>query len=108
MAPEARFEAAQTLLQQGYLIDYSIMVLGGGPLKTMLARHTVGYTWVPSFMQTTPQMIPGMSFPGVPIYDPNNPPPRSIPVNYDFGKGTSDGEAITAEYGAELTDISAT
>lgn len=108
LAPEARFDKAQELLQQGYLIDYPIMVLGWGPLKTMLARHNAGYTWVPSFMQTTPQMIPGMSFPGVPVYDPNNPPPRSIPVKFDFAKGTSDGEAITAEYGVKLTEASAT
>jgi hypothetical protein len=106
--PEARSEKAQELLQKGYIIDYPIMVLGWGPLKTMLARHNAGYTWVPSFMQTVTQVIPGMNFPGVPPYDPSNPPPRSIPVTFDFARGTSDGPQITASYGVKLADVAAT
>lgn len=108
LQPEARSEKAQELLQKGYIIDYPIMVLGWGPLKTMLARHNAGYTWVPSFMQTVTQVIPGMNFPGIPPYDPNNPPPRSIPVTIDFARGTSDGPAITAAHGVKLTDVAAT
>lgn len=108
LQPEARSEKAHELLQKGYIIDYPIMVLGWGPLKTMLARHNAGYTWVPSFMQTVTQVIPGMNFPGIPPYDPNNPPPRSIPVTIDFARGTSDGPAITASYGVKLTDAAAT
>jgi hypothetical protein len=108
MAPDARADKAQELLQQGYIIDYPIMVEGWGPLKTMLARHNAGYTWVPSFMQTVTQVIPGMTFPGVPTYDPNNPPPRSIPVTVDFARGTSDGPAIVAQWGVKLADAPAT
>lgn len=108
LQPEARFEEAEKLRAQGYLIDYPIMVLGWGPLKTMLARVNAGYTWVPSFMQTVTQVIPGMNFPGVPPYDPNNPPPGSIKVTIDFARGTSDGPAITAAAGVKLPETPAT
>lgn len=108
LQPEARFEEAEKLRAQGYLIDYPIMVLGWGPLKTMLARQNAGYTWVPSFMQTVTQVIPGMNFPGVPVYDPNNPPPGSIKVTIDFARGTSDGPAITAAAGVKLPEAPVT
>lgn len=108
LPPEARFDEAEKLRAQGYLIDYPIMVLGWGPLKTMLARQNAGYTWVPSFMQTVTQVIPGMNFPGVPPYDPNNPPAGSIKVTIDFARGTSDGPAITAAAGVKLPDSPAT
>ncbi len=108
LQPEARFDEAEKLRAQGYLVDYPIMVLGWGPLKTMLARHNAGYTWVPSFMQTVTQVIPGMSFPGVPTYDPNNPPPGSIKVTINFARGTSDGPAITEAWGVKLPETPAT
>jgi hypothetical protein len=39
-------------------------------------------------MQAPVQVAPGLSFPGLPGYDPKNPPPGSIKVTTDFATGT--------------------
>jgi len=92
---KARGELAQKLLQQGYIVDYPIMVQGWSPLATMQTRQVFGYTWVPSFMQPNIQEMPSLFNPGLTPYDPNHPPTRSILVNTDFAVGTQDDSGIT-------------
>lgn len=81
--------AAMALAQQGYTIDVPIMVWGWDPLTTMVERQNYGYTWVPSGLQSPVDVPPGLSFPGLASYDPNNPPPGSIPVTTAFAAGTN-------------------
>jgi hypothetical protein len=81
--------AAMALAQQGYVIDVPIMVWGWDPLTTMVERQNYGYTWVPSGLQAPVQVPPGLSFPGLPTYDPNKPPAGSIAVTTSFAAGTN-------------------
>ena len=83
-----RAEAASELAYKGFAIDVPIMVWKWDPLVTMELRKSAGYTWVPSAMQAPVQVAPGLSFPGLPGYDPKNPPPGSIKVTTDFATGT--------------------
>lgn len=105
---DARTAEAQKLLQQGYTIDYPIMVERWSPLATMQARQAFGYTWVPSFMQPGIQEMPGLSYPGLTPYDPSHPPAKSILVSTDFALGTQDDPTITPDDGAQGTKVSAT
>jgi len=89
MDPADRMAAAQQLAQQGYTIDVPIMAWGWDPLTTMVERQNYGYTWVPSALQSPVPLPPGLSFPGLPNYDPNNPPAGSIKVTTDFAAGTN-------------------
>ena len=82
-----RFQTAEDLSKQGYTIDVPIMVWQWDPLITMKIRQNAGYTWVPSGDQSPIPTAPGCSLPGLPSYDPNNPPPGSILVSTDFAKG---------------------
>ena len=82
--PTARKLKAWDLAIQGYTIDVPIMVWGWDPQYTMELRKNYGYTWVPSALQDTVKIAPGLQMPGVTPYDPNNPPPGSIRVNTDF------------------------
>ncbi len=81
--------AAMKLAQEGYQIDVPIMVWHWDPLTTMIERQNYGYTWVPSALQSPVQLPPGLSFPGLPSYDANNPPAGSIKVTTDFAAGTN-------------------
>ncbi len=81
--------AAMKLAQEGYQIDVPIMVWHWDPLTTMIERQNYGYTWVPSALQSPVQLPPGLSFPGLPSYDANNPPTGSIKVTTDFAAGTN-------------------
>jgi hypothetical protein len=83
----ARNVLAQQLSDQGYSIDRAIMVWGWDPMQTMQTRQMYGYSWVPSYNQSTPSAAPGMALPGETPYDPGNPPPGSIAVNTDFANG---------------------
>jgi hypothetical protein len=83
----ARNVMAQQLSDQGYSIDRAIMVWGWDPMKTMATRQMYGYTWVPSFNQSTPSAAPGFALPGETPYDAGNAPTGSIAVNMDFAKG---------------------
>ncbi len=85
----ARGAAAQALASQGYTIDVPIMVWGWDPLATMVQRQIDGYTWVPSGMQDSLPLGPGITFPGRQSYDPTSPPPGSIMVSTDFALGTN-------------------
>jgi hypothetical protein len=89
MDPADRVAAAETLAKQGYTIDVPIMAWGWDPLTTMVERQNYGYTWVPSGLQSPVPLPPGLSFPGLPSYDPNNPPAGSIQVSTAFAAGTN-------------------
>jgi len=82
--PTARRLKAWDLANQGYTIDVPIMVWQWDPQYTMELRKSYGYTWVPSALQNTVAIAPGLQMPGVTPYDPNSPPPGSILVNTDF------------------------
>jgi hypothetical protein len=86
---DQRLALAQQLAQQGYAIDVPIMVWGWDPLVTMSVRRDMGYTWVPSALQKPVSVVPGVSFPGSPSYDPNNAPPGSIQVTTDFASNAN-------------------
>jgi hypothetical protein len=89
MPLDQRYAAAQGLANQGYTIDVPIMVWGMDPAATMVVRQNDGETWVPSAMQPDIPVAPGDSFPGMPSYDPNNPPAGSIQVTTAFAAGTN-------------------
>ena len=78
---------ALALAQQGYTIDYQIMVAGWDPLNTMSIRKFYGYTWVPSMLQSPIPVVPGVHFADLPVYDPNSPPAGSVAVTTDFAIG---------------------
>ncbi len=82
--PTERKLKAWDLANQGYTIDVPIMVWEWDPQYTMDLRKSYGYTWVPSALQDTVKIAPGLQMPGVTSYDPNRPPPGSILVNTDF------------------------
>ncbi len=82
-----RLTTAQALAKQGYAIDVPIMVWHWDPLITMQIRQNSGYTWVPSGDMSPLPTTPGNSLPGLPAYDPNNPPPGAIMVSTAFAKG---------------------
>lgn len=77
--PTQREQTAVQLAQEGYSIDVPIMVWGWDPQITTAARESMGYTWVPSALQQSVQVQPGLSFNGT-SYDPANPPAGSISV----------------------------
>lgn len=85
-SPE-RVDLAQKLAGQGFAIDPQIMIQGQDPYMSIKNRMDAGYTWSPGLGQNAPPVAPGLNFPGQPSYDPNNPPPGSIPLNLDFAKG---------------------
>lgn len=72
---------AAELAKQGYTIDVRIMVDRMDPVCTMGIRQVEGYTWVPSALQPPIYLPPGLTFPGLTPYDPDNPPPGSIKVS---------------------------
>ena len=78
---------ALELADQGYLIDVPIMVWNWDPLSTMTVRKNQGFTWVPSAKMAPVAVAPGLEFPGLPNYDPKNPPPGAITVSTDWAKG---------------------
>lgn len=89
MPPDQVGQAALALAKQGYKIDVPIMVWQWDPLTTMIERQNYGYTWVPSALDSPVLLPPGLSFPGLPNYDPNNGPADAIKVTTDFAKGTN-------------------
>ena len=85
--PALRESTAAQLAQEGYTIDYQIMVAGWDPLNTMATRAFYGYTWVPSMLQPGVPVVPGMHLAGLPDYDPSNPPAGSVKVSTAFAVG---------------------
>lgn len=84
---DERLNLAKQLSAQGYSIDPQIMIEGQDPYLATKNRMDAGYTWTPSFGQQAPPVAPGLSFPGLPSYDPNTRPAGAIPLNLDFAKG---------------------
>jgi len=82
MDPGTRLSTAQQLALSGFIIDVQIMAWGWDAYNTMLARQAYGYTWVPSALQQPVEVLPGITFPGLPTYNPNPPyPAGSIVVS---------------------------
>src|SRR5207237_1516462 len=81
MPEEEKGDAANDLAKKGFPVDVPIMLWGWDPLVVMTARQTAGYTWVPSASQDRVAVGPALNFPGLPSYDPNNPPAGSIKVS---------------------------
>lgn len=73
--------AAKKLADQGYIVDVYIMVYQYDAVTAMGIRQNNGFTWVPSADQPNIPTMPGCSVPGLPNYDPNNPPAGSIKVS---------------------------
>lgn len=69
------------LLKANKILDTQIHIWGWDAQITEYMRAAEGYTWVPSFGQPNIPVGPGISFPGLPSYDPGNPPSRSIKVS---------------------------
>lgn len=67
----------------GYKLDVPIQVWGWDPVCIMLVRYGQGFTWVPSALEPPVYVGPGLSFPGLPSYDPKTPSPRGIKVSID-------------------------
>jgi len=105
MPYEQRPAAAMALAEQGYTIDYPIMVLGWDPMMVMNLRQEDGYTWVPSAMQPQVPVPPGFTFPGLPSYDAANPPAGSIQVSTAFANGTSGDAVFNFVKQAEAVDL---
>lgn len=82
-----RVRKAQELARQGFAVDVPIMVWQWDPLMTMRAREAAGYSWVPGANGQPIELGPGIAFPGLRPYDPNNPPPGSIRVSTEWAKG---------------------
>ena len=91
----ARNALAQQLSEEGYTIDRAIMVWGWDPVQTMQTRKMYGYSWVPSFNQSSVSAAPGFALPGETPYDPGNPPPGSIAVNTNFANGLNLGDSLS-------------
>ncbi len=83
----AREVRAWQLAGQGFTIDRDIMINLWNPYARMKSRMEAGYTWIPALGQPEIEVSPGFTFPGLKTYDPNNPPPGSIPVSIAFAKG---------------------
>ncbi len=96
--PAERAAMGQVLASKGFTIDPSIMIHRWDPYMTMKIRQGEGYTWVPAVGQDGIPVAPGLKFPGLPSYDPNNPPTGSVRVTTDFARGlehTSPGAGNT-------------
>ena len=85
--PVERGNMGLKLAQEGYIIDPNIMIHGWDPYMTMKIRKEEGYTWIPAVGQNGIPVSPGISFPGLPSYDPHNPPPGAVRVTTDFAVG---------------------
>jgi hypothetical protein len=76
-----RVDAAQALATKGFIIDAMIDAYGLSPWDVMKTREVNGYTWYPSLLQPPVIIAPGIIAPGMPVYDPDNPPAGSIKVS---------------------------
>lgn len=77
---QERLDVLRGLADVGALIDEQIMVGRQSPFWTMYARWTGGYRWVPSALQPPIPVVPGVTYPGLPSYDPDHAPADSIAV----------------------------
>lgn len=97
MPTDERTTYAEQLASEGYTIDVPIMVDGLDPLATMITREIDGYTWVPSGLQANIPAGPGIDMPGVPAYNPNDPPAGSILVSTAFALGTNMQDPVVSQ-----------
>ncbi len=81
IAGSSREDLAKQLAVGGSIIDVPIMVWGWPALQAMIVRKESGYTWIPNGLQPNVPTVPGADLPGLPAYDPKNPPPGSIMVS---------------------------
>ena len=104
MPDDRRLPLAKQLAQQGYTIDVPIMVWGWDPLVTMTVRQNMGYTWVPSALQSPVPVVPGVDFQGSTSYDPKNPPAGSVQVSTAFAKLANTADPwMPGDYGTNAT-----
>lgn len=98
--PAGRATRGAQLATQGFTIDVPIMVWGWDPYLVMKMRSDYGYTWVPSALQPPVSVVPGVSIPGIPPYDPANPPAGSItvPPMSQLDGVSADDSAFLAKY----------
>jgi hypothetical protein len=83
--PTVRYNTAYQLALSGLLIDAPIDAYAGDPYTYMYERIQYGYTWVPSALAAPITLAPGLSYPGIPSYNPNPPyPPGSIKVSINL------------------------
>ena len=74
-----RAAAAQSLAQQGYVLDAIVDVWGWNAVEeVMRQRRAYGYTWIPAVGMTPIMVAPGLRVPGLPSYDPDHPPLGAI------------------------------
>jgi hypothetical protein len=81
---DQRAARAADLATKGFTIDVPIMVWSWDAYLVMKLRSDFGYTWVPSALQPQVTVAPGLSFPGLVLYDPAHPPPGSIKVSLNL------------------------
>lgn len=80
-----RATRAAQLASNGFLIDVPIMVWAWDAYLVMQQRQAYGYTWVPSALQPSIQVAPGISDPPFAPYDAAHPPAGSIKVSLNIG-----------------------
>lgn len=90
----ARQAAAVAVAKQGYLVEGKIVGWGFDPWMTMKNYEQEGYTWVNNILQPA-VLPPGLNFPGLPAYDPNNPPAGSIKVSTNLADYPPDAPPAT-------------
>jgi hypothetical protein len=95
LADADRESMASLLAAEGYTIDVPIDVWGWDAEKTMSARRTYGYTWVPPARGANVEVAPGLAFPGAPSYDAKNPPLGAILVPAADGSFVTGPSPIT-------------
>lgn len=63
---QRRIDGFTNLVNQGYIIDYELMVMGEDPFIVMGSRHLYGYTGYFSYLQQrpNPEIPPGLVFGG--------------------------------------------
>ena len=76
-----RVASAVHLAARGFTVDVPIMVWSWDAYLVMKLRADQGYTWVPSALQPSITIAPGLGAPGAVPYDPANPPAGSIKVS---------------------------
>ncbi len=78
---DQRISRGAALAAKGFIIDVPIMVWNWDPYLVMKMRGDYGYTWVPSALQPSIAMAPGVTQPGAASYDPTHAPSGSIRVS---------------------------
>lgn len=83
MEPSERFVYAMDLLARGFLLVGDVMIFEVDPITYINLCFNQGYRWVTAWGDPTVPVAPGITFPGMPSYDPAAPPKRSIPISLD-------------------------